>query len=267
MPNDVSALAVISLLLIIVAGGIINMVLLYRRKQLKYIKDNEELATSFENKLLQTKLEIQEQTFKTIAQELHDNIGQALTLVKINLGFLEPHLSIDVKDKYMDTKEILTKAIEDLRDISRTLNTDSISKVGLVKAIETEVQLVNKVTGLKTSFIHQDLPDIIHPQVELILFRIVQEALHNVMKHAKATNVNLSIRGVNNDLELLIEDDGIGFNTATNTAAGTGLINIESRCKLINGRMELWSKEGAGTGIKVRLPFRESRIDEQMPST
>ncbi|MDB5246357.1 MAG: sensor histidine kinase [Segetibacter sp.] len=261
MSPNVSILAVVSLLLIIVAGGIINLVLLYRRKQLKYIKDKEQLNISFENKLLQTKLEIQEQTFKTISQEIHDNIGQMLTLVKLNLNLIEIDSPDKIKDKLDDTKQILAQAIQDLRDISKTLNSDTISKAGLNKAIEMEMQVIDRITQLHTNFNCENLPNNLNPQVELILFRIVQEALHNIIKHAKASTISLFV-GCNDDhLELLVKDDGIGFDTRTysSSGTGTGLTNIESRCKLINADFHLNSKIGAGTEIVIRLPIHEKQ--------
>jgi signal transduction histidine kinase len=264
IPTSVSILAVVSLLLMIVAGGIINLVLLYRRKQLSYIKDKEQLNISFENKLLQTKLEIQEQTFKTISEEIHDNIGQMLTLVKLNLNVLENSSFDDAKNKLQDTKEILGEAIQSLRDISKTLNSDAINKVGLVKAIEREMQVIGKAANLRTSFAHKYIRNGINENIELILFRIFQEAIHNVIKHARASSVIINLESNDEDLMLTIKDDGTGFDTGKENFSGTGITNIQSRCKLINATFHLVSIPGTGTEVAIHLPSSSSNYVKKL---
>ena len=136
--------------------------------------------------LLQTQLEIQEQTLKTISQEIHDNIGQVLSLAKLNLSRMDINKQDQLKEKIADSKNLVSKAIQDLRDLARSMNTDNITAMGLAKALEYEVEMLRK-TGFVVSFDVNGNVVRQEPQKELILFRIIQEIFNNIIKHAEST--------------------------------------------------------------------------------
>lgn len=142
---------------------------------------------------MESKLEIQEQTLKTISQEVHDNIGQVLSLAKLNINTMAEATPEALTEKINDSRLLITKAIQDLRDLSKSLNTDYISEMGLLKAIEYEVDLIQKTVLLNIKLIIKGETYRLDPHTELIVFRIVQEALHNVLKHAQATLVKVGL--------------------------------------------------------------------------
>lgn len=208
--------------------------------------------------ILQTQLEIQEQTLKNISQEIHDNIGQALTLAKLNLNTM-PAANDEQQQKITTTKELVSKAIVDLRDLSRSLNTDYILDMGLPKAVEYELGLISKAAAVTTNLHVNGEPFRPERQKELILFRIVQEVLNNIVKHAEAKNISAGIDYNDNNLELSITDDGKGFETEqvqqdAEAGTGLGLRNMQSRAKLIGAVFSISSADGKGTTVKIRLP-------------
>ena len=140
-----------------------------RRKKLQLEKD--QMKMHFDQELLRTQLEIQEQTLKTISEEIHDNIGQALSLAKLKLNTLKYDQPDLLAEKINDSRELVSKAIRDLRDLSRSLNTDSIASMGLVRAIELELELFRK-SGFQTTLYTEGEIRKMEPQQELILFRI-----------------------------------------------------------------------------------------------
>ncbi len=216
----------------------------------------DETKKQFQETLLQAQLEIQEQTFKSISQEIHDNIGQLLSLAKLNLSRYE----IDGQmsgESLLTTSELVSKAAADLRDLSKTLDTDTIAGIGLLRSIETELQLVEKTTAIKTSFAVEGSSVLLQPQHELILFRIVQEALHNAIKHAKPNL--LSVQAVFNDhkLQLTICDDGTGFDTTSTNSFGSGLRNMKARSKLVGAGWQLTSNAQQGTCIILTIPLNQ----------
>lgn len=231
-----------------------------KKIQNKHYKEKELMNAHFEQALLQSQLEIQEQTFKTISQEIHDNIGQMLTLVKVNLDTIDLNVNEKATEKLKDAKEVLKKANQSLRDIAKTLNSDTITQVGIVRAIELELELLQKITALKTTCSCNTSPVGINPQVELILFRIIQEALHNIIKHANASSIQVHVESVDNTLKLQVTDDGVGFDRFANNNSGSGLNNIESRCKLINATFDLQSSPGEGTTVSITLPLHPASI-------
>lgn len=216
--------------------------------------EKTELHQHFQEELLRTQLEIQEQTFKTISQEIHDNIGQMLSLAKLNLNTVDLQSSEKAAQKIGDAKDLVGKAIQDLRDLSKTLNTETIAATGLLNAIEAELHLLQKTGTLQTSFSTSGTPVRLDAQKELILFRIVQEALHNVMRHAHATQVTVCAAFERGHLKLLIADDGRGLDESAGNAPGSGLRNMQSRSRLIGAHWQIESKKENGTVIRVTLP-------------
>lgn len=225
----------------------------YRKKRIGHTLEKQKIVYQFNEQLLRAQLEIQEQTFKQIAQELHDNVGQMLTLVNLNLNTLL--LSDPENEKLENTKSFVTKVIQDLRNLSRSLNSDTICKTGIKKAVETELQVIEKITGLKMDFTTDDETINMDSQVELILFRIVQEALHNTIKHAKAKSIQVSILHNNGHLLLVVKDDGVGFDSDMLSVSGSGLDNMKDRCRLINASFNMLSQHGNGTEIVITIPI------------
>ncbi len=217
------------------------------------------MKNEFQQTLLQTQLEIQEQTLKTISEEIHDNVGQVLSLAKLNLNTMDISKTAQLQGKIDSALAQVSKAINDLRDLSKSFNTDNISAIGLVRAVEYELDMIKK-TGLhKTGFNVEGKIKRLEPQKELILFRIVQETLHNIIKHAGASSIWISARYTENDLELEINDNGKGFDTAAagdqDTGSGLGIRNMNNRARLIGAEFNLSSIKDEGTSVAIVLPF------------
>lgn len=227
----------------------------YHKRRLYHATELHRVRQEYDQALMQSQLEIQEQTFKVIAQEIHDNIGQTLSLAKLNLNTLNLDQQERALTKVADAKELVGKAIQDLRDLSRTLNTDHIAALGLVRAIDNELHLLQKsgvvqtVMDVKGTVVKAD------PQKELILFRIVQEAIHNVIKHAQATTVAVTAAYEGSHLKLSIADDGRGFDGGDGRSDGSGLTNMRSRSKVIGAELHIDSRAGKGTNITIQLPI------------
>jgi two-component system, NarL family, sensor kinase len=178
---------IITIIVFLIIGFFILILVAYmNRRKKKHMEEKQMMRSSFQEELLKTQMEIQEQTFKTISQEIHDNIGQMLSLAKLNLSKFEMDRQ-NSDEAVLSAKDLVSHAVTSLRDLSKTLNTDTISTIGLVKSIELELQLVEKTTGIKTRMQSNGHATKLSPQQELILFRIVQEGLHNSIKHASPT--------------------------------------------------------------------------------
>ena len=228
------------------------------RKQNAMLLREQQLQSQYQQTLLQTQLEIQEQTFKNISQEIHDNIGQALTLAKLNLNTMPP-ASEGIQEKIGTTKELVSKAIVDLRDLSRSLNTDYVTDIGLQKAIEYEMGLISKSSNIITNMQIEGDPFRMDKQKELILFRITQEVLNNTIKHAGATAIHAIIKYGSKEFLLTVTDNGKGFLMAdaqseNQNSSGLGLRNMDNRAKLIGATFSMSSLPEKGTEVKIILP-------------
>lgn len=153
----------------------------------------------------------------------------------------------------LNAKELVSQSVSSLRDLSKTLNTDTISTIGLVKSIELELQLVEKTAGVRTNMHVMGSQQKLQPQQELILFRIIQEALHNSIKHASPNLLSVNASFENDFLQLTICDDGNGFDSLNTNTEGSGLRNMQSRSKLIGADWKLDSAPGKGTRIFITI--------------
>ncbi len=141
----------------------------------------------FGQTLLETRLEIQEHTFRAISEELHDNLGQVLSLAKLQLNTANINNPIQAQEKVNGAIDLVSQAIYSIRDLAKTMHSESITRVGLTGALETEARLIEKTGMLQPVFQVSGTPVPLDDNKTLIVFRIVQEALHNVVKHADAT--------------------------------------------------------------------------------
>lgn len=228
------------------------MIQLHTRRTL-HQKEIFDMKAEYAQTIFKAQLEIQEQTFKNISQEIHDNIGQVLSLAKLNLNVIPQN---EATEKIGLTEELLTKAISDLRDLSKSLSAEKIADTGLAVAFAQEMAIIEKVAkNIHTQFTYNDEPVLISREEIIITFRIIQELLQNIIKHARATEIKLQLLGSEKETIILLEDNGIGFDIANLDEAktGIGLKNIQQRCKLIRADFKLDSKRGKGTFVKIIL--------------
>lgn len=260
--NILFGIIVGSLFMILLAFFFVFVLLKSRQRQFRIKQNMEKREAEFQSTLLMTQLEIQEQTLKTISEEIHDNIGQALSLAKLKLNTLKYDQPDLLVEKINDSRELVSKAIRDLRDLSRSLNTDSIASMGLVRAIEQELELFRK-SGFQTTLYTEGEIKKMPPQQELILFRIVQESLNNIIKHAEAKSIKVTAHYTDTELDLQVEDDGKGAAPAEldmegNSYKSLGLRNMHNRARMIGGSFTIHSVPGNGTLIQLIIPFNHN---------
>lgn len=254
LSKEVNIIIISSAFFLLVAVGIIILVLVYRKKQTQYIKERESLKAAFEKELLEAQLEMQELTMKNIAQEIHDNIGQTLSLAKLNLNTIKAEKE-NLPEKINNTKELVSKAITDLRTLSKTLHMETVLSIGLVEAIGLELRLIEKAGVFETNLTVSGMSAQIDPQKELILFRAVQEALNNAIKHSEASAIAVHLHYTPKELEVVIKDNGKGLIIpAGNDGQGSGLRNMRNRAKLIGGTLQV-NGQLSGTEIRLNLPI------------
>jgi two-component system NarL family sensor kinase len=259
MPVDekhiIIAIVAGTLLTLFLSCCVIFFVISYRRRQFWFRKEKGLMEKQFQEELLRAQLEIQEQTLKNVSLEIHDNIGQTLSLAKLNLNTIDLDKQQSLQEKVLTSKELVAKAIQDLRNLSRSLNTDLVLADGLQKAIEWEISVIERTGSYQTSIIVTGSPSShIGSKKELILFRIVQEAISNIIKHANAHEITIRMDYEPSLVRIAIGDDGNGFSVHGEKNSGSGLRNMSSRAQLIGGSFEMESGSD-GTWIFIKLPM------------
>ncbi|MDC8003760.1 sensor histidine kinase [Aureisphaera galaxeae] len=205
--------------------------------------------------LLETQMEIQSQTMKHIGREIHDNIGQKLTLASLYAQQLvhekrAPSISKEVHE----IGEIINHSLDELRQLSKSLTSDTVENNSLVDLLEQECGRVNNLKECKVSFVNNADVKVNSYPIKSILFRIAQEFLQNSIKHSKCKHIYVSLSKSAGKLLLELRDDGKGFDIENLKTKGIGLRNIERRTQLLGGSLYLKSLTNKGTKLKVEIP-------------
>ena len=228
----------------------------FRFKRNAHFKEKKLMQQAFSEQLLQAQLEVQEQTRLHIAEELHDNVGALASLIKINLKLLsitkEPIKFADILEQ---SQTHIKNLIVDIKHLSVSLHTDRLTHLRIGEAIYFEVQRVEKLDLFTIDFTIKGEDIQLPNDKQIILFRMCQELLHNIVKHAQPTTITVIITFTLNKLEITIIDDGIGFDVeeANKKNNSSGLINLYKRAKVIGGTLYLTSNATSGTHCNIQI--------------
>jgi two-component system, NarL family, sensor kinase len=243
-------------LFLLLSSAILYFAYQYQTKQRKHQKELMDTKNEFEKQLLQSQLEIQEQTFNSISQEIHDNVGQMLSLVKVQANIMAQKGTMDM-ELLEEIKETVGQAMTDLRDIAKCLSTDRIQLFDLSESIASQINRINKLGSIRASINIEGDERKLEDQKKLILFRIIQESLQNIVKHSGASTLGIRLKYLDSALVIEIMDNGTGFDVMEKTQKKTGLgfQNIMNRAALINCEVSISSNFGVGTTILLTMPY------------
>ena len=191
-----------------------------------------------------------------VARELHDDIGQQLALLQIDLhALMNTGDAVSLRDAVADVATRATAIGTSVHDLSHRLHPSQLRLVGLTGALGTLVRQLstNKVSAV---FSHETMPASLSEDITVCLYRIAQEALNNAVKHGRADQVSVSLRGTRGSVQMSIHDNGVGFDTQT-ARAGVGLISMTERVEHVGGSLQIRSQPGGGTRVDVRIPCGE----------
>ena len=266
----VTAIGIILGLLLV--GFIVITLFLYQRRQRRQEQEVDRLKDMYEKEVLRSQLEIQENTFKNIAQELHDNIGQMLSVVKLTLSVLPIEKEHVAFEQVQNSQQLLNKAIFDLSNLTKGLHTDRIAQVGLAESIRFELYALRKAGLLQVNFSVNGTEAEFTEQKSIFLFRIFQEALNNILKHSQATGVVVHLNFEEDIFTMEIEDNGVGFNVeekkgSSKSSSGVGLKSLYNRASLIGADLTISSRKNEGTLLLIELPLDNNHGKDKQKDT
>ena len=255
------------LIIAILVGFIVLLTLLYQKRKIQQKREVEQIKAEIEKELLTTRLEIQEDIQRLFSSEIHDNVGQSLLLVNVNFTILLKQLNEDPNAVSLikESKELLTRSMENLTSLSRSMNPDRIVEMGVFKAITEELrQLSDKKLfeiTIHIPHIFQD-PIQLKPDLQLVIFRIYQESVKNIIKYAEATKIKFEVKEYENELFISIIDNGKGFETTDlSSVTGIGLRNMQKRLAIFGGNVTVQSTINEGTCIQLIVPY--NKLDKE----
>jgi len=244
----------IGLLATLYAGRLEERVRRQHIKDAENARDLQELSAKL--------ITAQEEERRSIARELHDEVGQVLTAIKVELAVAQRAVDAGGGAAHLldDARSIADGAITTVRDLSHLLHPALLDDLGLAAAIEWYLRGFGKRHGLRVDVLHERMDERLMPETEAAAYRIVQEALTNVAKHARATACRVYLQRLPNTVLITIEDDGAGFDQAKTDARdgtrGLGLVGIRERVSQLHGTVRLETAPGKGTRLTVELPAR-----------
>jgi len=257
--NEIIKLILITSIIFILAPiSIIIYIFVYNRRKKKHIEEKALMKLTFDAELTKTQLEVQEQTMQTIGADLHDNIGQLLSLTSLTLNSIELDNQSKAKQKIDAAIDLTLRSIKEMRLLGKLLQGDQLIVLGLSEAIRHEISWMERSGRYEISYSEEgEIPAVNNPDKDLILFRILQEILNNIIKHASATQISIKLEYLNEQLKFEINDNGVGFNADDLSSAqtGMGLQNIRKRAGIIGGEVEIKSNPGEGTCITIFIPY------------
>ena len=241
------AVIAISLFILLLVISVLFLFRIYLKRKNKLLLEKERMNIEFEQTLLKSKLEIQEQTLNEISREIHDNIGQVLSLVRINLNTID---APDESEKINLMDEWMGKAITDLRNLSHSLDSDHIRNHGWMSSVTKILNGLQRSGKYKINTdVSESLP-VLGNDKPIILFRMIQEILNNVIRHAGADIIHLEAKRENDKMVIRIRDNGKGFDVGRNPG-GVGLQNLKDRAKMINADLSIKSEREKGTTVTI----------------
>lgn len=224
----------------------IFLFIIFQKKKNYLISKQFEAERIYENELKQLQFEIREQILRNISWELHDNIGQLLTLAKIKVQDL-----LQDEAAVLEVKDIISSALLAVRTLSRTINPEVIQNMSIAEAVQLEVDRINRLDLITSKLLIKGTQREIDPKKEIILFRIIQEFITNTLKHAKANLLEIVLDYDVDSFHITVKDDGQGFVNDHIDEFGVGLCNIKKRAALINSGIDIESVPGRGTTMTI----------------
>jgi len=234
----------------------------YIKISIKYRKNHllekAAMQQKFEAEILQTLVEVQDQTMQSIATELHDNVGQLLSLTTLTLNSVDLSNTEKTRKKIENSLSLVNNSIKELRELAKILHGEQLVENGLGNAIEQEINWLNKA-GTYQLIIDNQLSGLLitSPNKDLIILRLLQEIINNIIKHAQATTIEITASLNADTLQLNVKENGIGFDyeEVKEKKTGMGLSSIFKRVEMIKGNLNIQSAPNKGTSISIEIPY------------
>jgi signal transduction histidine kinase len=228
----------------------------FQRRKNKLMLDKLNQQKAFDQELVRTQQEIQDETLKHVGRELHDNVGQILSYATMQMNAVVKNVPEALSPRANEAAQALKNSLAEVRALSKSLNSDVIYNLGFDKTLTNEIERLNKIGELEASLsIVGDKVNFENKKDEIILFRILQEFYSNTLKYAEASELRTSI--IYNPQNLIVEvtENGKGFDINT-VEKGSGLINMEKRSEMIRAKFTIESQIGEGTKLTLEYPFQ-----------
>lgn len=247
-----------SVVLLIFVWVVVLFVVKYQKRKIMFEREKVAQEERHFREMLFTKIEIQQHTMRDIGREIHDNVGQRLTLAAMYAYQLEfEQKETATGEKILAIGKIIDESLEELRSLSKSLTNTNAERSELKELVENECKRVNGLNFCKASFTYRVDDAVISPTIKSFIHRILQEFIQNSLKHAHCKNITMDFDQQPSGLTIKLADDGRGFDMESYTQdenKGIGLINMNKRAELLGAEITMHSQPGQGTSLQLFIP-------------
>lgn len=231
----------------------------FQKKKTKFLTDKLVAELLFQSELTQSKIEIKEQTLTDVGRELHDNIGQILSVALMQMNIITERKEQCSHKELKNLKELVNKSLNEIRVLSKSLNGELFLDTNFIKAISDDLNRIKafKKIDCKIDIVGEIIE--INNQHQTIIYRMLQESISNILRHSHSNIIIITILFTKNSCKIEVIDKGKGFDFV-NCVKGSGLSNIKTRAELIDASFNIIS-DNNGTILKIDYPFKEENFD------
>lgn len=241
-----------SLIFILLIITVFILFAFFQKQKSKYIIDKMQDNLHFQTELVKSKIEIKEQILSQIGRELHDNIGQILSVALMQMNLILDKNKVEMIE-IENLKDIVTESLNEIRVLSKLSNKENETDFNLVNSIQADLERIQSLKNIKCSLNVNGVMPPINVEHELFLYRVLQEGITNILKHSQSEKIELSIDVFKHKVEINLSDEGLGF--CSDYKKGSGLTNMKYRTKLIGAQMNIDSSK-KGTTININYPLK-----------
>ncbi len=249
------SLITVTLVLAALIAGIFIFIYQFRRKRMEYDMEKERIEQKHQQELLTTQLEMQRQTMQHIGREIHDNVGQKLTLASLyaqQLGFTNPgnHLH----ESLTGIGNLINESLTELRNLSKNLTDQYFVQADIQELVGRECEKINALNTCTATVSFSGPPPVFHFPVKMIVIRVLQEFMQNSLKHSGCTTIAITLNNDPDGFTIDAADNGSGFDMAAQGNKGIGLQNIKKRTEMIGAELLIKSEKNKGTALHLFIP-------------
>jgi two-component system NarL family sensor kinase len=262
--SEVTLILIGSTVIILVLTGLIVISLFIdQKRKYRHRQEKSEMKNNFDQELLRSHLEIQTQAFESISRELHDNVGTLISIAMVHIRSLAAPLHKSEELKITEAESLLNEAMTTLKDISLSINPENISLLGWQRSFIAELERVRKTNLFTIHYEEEGAPFSIELRKQIIIFRILQETLNNILKHSNGCHIYTKVHFSSPQLTISIKDDGKGFTSGQLQASpkGSGMKNMVARAAMLPATLTIDSSPESGTA--VTLSYKELLTQNQ----
>jgi signal transduction histidine kinase len=225
----------------------------FQKKKSKFLMDKMEAELLFQSELTNSKIEIKEQTLTNISRELHDNVGQILSVALMHMNMIMENDDAYAKKDIQNIKDLVTKSLNEIRLLSKIMNGDLLVNINFVDAITEDLDRITALKKIKCQLKVTGQVQKINKEHQTIIYRILQESISNILRHSQSETIDIVIVFIKHNCKINIVDTGKGFNLQS-YAKGSGLENIRTRAQILGAKFNIHSNKN-GTNLTIDYPI------------